>query len=99
MNSGPKNRFMVLTPYGPVLVHNCTQAIARIVLTDAQLEIAKKYKTAMTVHDEIVCCVKEEEGEDALAFMLDVMSQTPKWAQGLPVAAEGGISTSYGEAK
>jgi DNA polymerase len=85
--------------YSGKMAENLTQAVARIVMTDAQIEIAKRYRVCLTVHDEIVCCVKEEEGEDALKFMLEVMSQTPRWAEGLPVAAEGGISTTYGGAK
>jgi len=85
--------------YDGKLAENITQAIARIVMTDAQVEISKRYRVCATVHDEIVCCVKEEESEEALKFMLEVMHRTPAWAEGLPVAAEGGISTSYGGAK
>lgn len=85
--------------HGARLAENCIQALARIVMTDAMLKIGERYKVVMTVHDEIVCCVKEEEAEEALRYMIDYMSVAPEWCAGLPVAAEGAIGTSYGEAK
>jgi len=83
--------------HGAKLCENIIQALARIVMTDAMLKIP--YKVVMTVHDEIVCVVREEESEDAAGVIEDVMSQSPAWAKDLPVACEVGISKSYGEAK
>ena len=54
---------------------------------------------ALTVHDEIVLVVDEDDAEDCLAFCLGVMSQPPVWWKELPVAAEGGIGQRYSEAK
>lgn len=85
--------------YGGKIAENITQALSRIVMTDALLKIAPYYKVVMTVHDEIVCCVPETEAEDALQYMIDVMSVAPAWCAGLPVAAEGAINKSYGGAK
>lgn len=85
--------------YGARLAENCIQALARIVMTDAMLQIGSQYKVVMTVHDEIVCVVKNEEAEDALEFMIECMSVAPAWCAELPVAAEGDWNVSYGEAK
>lgn len=85
--------------YGGRITENVTQALARIILTDAMLKIGERYKVALSVHDEAIAVVPEAEGEEALAFMLDVMSQSPSWAPDLPVMAEGGLGKRYSEAK
>ena len=85
--------------YGGKLAENLTQALSRIVMTDAMLEIGKLYKVVMTVHDEIVVCVPEEEAEEAADVIEVAMSVTPGWCPELPVACEVGISKSYGGAK
>ncbi len=83
--------------YGGRIAENITQALAGLILREAMLKIP--YKQALVVHDEDVAVVREEEGEEALAFMLDVMSQSPAWAPDLPVMAEGGIGKRYSDAK
>ena len=83
--------------YGGKIAENLTQALSRIVMTDAMLKLP--YKIVMTVHDEIVCCVSEEDAEEAAQFIGGVMSVAPGWCKDLPVACEVGISRSYGEAK
>lgn len=85
--------------YSGKLAENVTQALSRIVMTDAMLKVGERYKVALTVHDELVCVVPEAEAEDALDYMLDCMSVAPAWCKDLPVAAEGAIGKSYGEAK
>jgi hypothetical protein len=85
--------------YSGKLAENITQALSRIVMTDALLKIGDRYRVCLSVHDEIVCCVKEENAEDALNFMVATMSVAPSWCPDLPLAAEGAIGRSYGEAK
>jgi hypothetical protein len=85
--------------YGGKLVENAVQALARIVVMDQIVQVNKKYKAAMTTHDEGVFYVKEEDAEEALAFAIEVFSQPPAWAPDLPVAAEGKIAIRYGDAK
>ena len=63
------------------------------------MEDRHPYKVAMLVHDEVVCCVPEHEAEECEKFMLEVMSTTPAWAEGLPLAAETGVSRVYSLAK
>jgi DNA polymerase I-like protein with 3'-5' exonuclease and polymerase domains len=61
------------------------------------LRISKKYKVVLTVHDSIVCCVKDNEVEEAQAFVEQCMRWTPDWATGLPVDCESGTAKSYGD--
>jgi DNA polymerase len=83
--------------YGGKLAENLTQALSRIVMTDAMLKIP--YKAVMSVHDELVYCVKEEEAEKAADVIEAAMSVAPAWCPDLPVACEVSVAKSYGEAK
>lgn len=93
--------------YGGSVTENLCQWIARHVVFDQMLEAEKRwgnyYKhgvgVALTVHDEIVLVVDEDDAEECLRFCLDVMSQPPVWWTALPVAAEGGIGDRYSECK
>jgi len=98
-NVGPNSRFVVRGTNGPFIVHNCVQALARIVVTNQMVAIAKRYKIILQVHDEVVCCVDESEAEEAKAFIMQCMSQPPAWAPDLPVACEADIGKNYGDAK
>lgn len=85
--------------YGGKVTENIVQALARIVVTTQMVEIAKRYKIVLQVHDEVVCCVDEAEAEEAKAFIMQCMSTPPKWAPDLPVACEADIGKNYGDAK
>lgn len=85
--------------YGGKLFENIVQALARIVVLDQAVTISRRGKVAMLVHDEVVACVPKGEAEAFKEFMLQVMSTTPEWAIGLPLAAEGGVSKIYSLAK
>jgi len=51
----------------------------------------------LTVHDSIVCCVPEEEVQEAQAYVEACMRWVPDWANGLPIDCESGIGRSYGD--
>jgi DNA polymerase len=85
--------------YGGKVTENIVQALARIVVTSQVVNIAKRYKIVLQVHDEVVCCVDEAEAEEAKAFIMECMSAPPKWAPDLPVACEADIGYNYGDAK
>jgi DNA polymerase I-like protein with 3'-5' exonuclease and polymerase domains len=85
--------------YGGKVVENVCQALARIVIGDQLLAVAKRYKIVMTVHDAIGCVAPENEAEEALAFVQECMKVRPKWALGLPLDCEGSFGYSYGECK
>ena len=83
--------------YGGKVIENVCQAIARCIIGEQMLNISKRYKVVLTVHDSIVCCVKDNEVEQAQSFVETCMRWTPDWAQGLPVDCESGIGKSYGD--
>lgn len=85
--------------YAGKITNNVTQATARIVMTDGMLRTAKRYPVAGTVHDEQIVVVPEQEGQDALAWVLEQMTMEPKYMPGIPLAAEGGVHRRYGLAK
>ena len=58
-----------------------------------------RFKVALTVHDEVVAVVPEDQAQRSLDFMIKVMSTPPQWAQGLPVACEGDFALTYGDCK
>ena len=83
--------------YGGKIIENVCQAIARCIIGEQMLRIAKRYKVVLTVHDSIATCVKDEEAEKAQAYIEECMRWTPEWAEGLPVDCESGKGKSYGD--
>jgi DNA polymerase len=83
--------------YGGKLVENICQAVARCIIGEQMLEIAKKYKVVLTVHDAVACIVPEAEVEEGMQYVTECMRWTPDWAEGLPVNCEAGHGKSYGE--
>lgn len=83
--------------YGGKVIENVCQALARIVIGEQMLMIAKKYKVAMTVHDAIGCVVPENEAETGKEFVEMCMRIRPKWALDLPLNCEAGVGRTYGE--
>lgn len=81
---------------GPFIVHNCVQALARIIIAEQMLKVHDAgYRLVTMSHDELVCVVPEKQADKALKEIIAIMSTPPVWAPGLPLAAEGGYDTSY----
>lgn len=83
--------------WGGAMVENIVQALARIIVGEQMLEIRKRYRPVLTVHDAAVCVVPTGELQDALVYITSIMSTPPTWAAGLPVACEAKFGQSYGE--
>jgi DNA polymerase len=83
--------------YGGKVVENVCQALARIIIGEQMLRIAKKYKVVMTVHDAIACVAPEAEAKTAQEYVEICMRMRPDWALGLPLNCESGMGKSYGE--
>jgi len=83
--------------YGGKVIENVCQAIARCIIGEQMLKIAKKYRVVLTVHDSIVACVRDEEVQEAQAFVEECMRWRPDWADGLPINCESGTGKSYGD--
>lgn len=83
--------------YGGKVTENVCQAIARCIMGEQMLAIAKRYKPVLTVHDSVVCCVPDDELDEARQYIEECMSTTPSWAEGMPITCESGIGKSYGD--
>ena len=83
--------------YGGKLVENICQGIARCIIGEQMIRIAKRYKVVLTVHDAIACIALEEEAQEAVAYVEECMKWVPDWAAGLPLSCEVGFGKSYGE--
>jgi len=82
--------------YGGKVIENVCQAIARCIIGEQMLRIAKRYRPVLTVHDAIAIVAPIDEADEARAFVEECMSWRPAWAQGLPLACESGMGDSYG---
>lgn len=83
--------------YGPKVVENFTQAVARCVVAEQMLRIQRKYPVKMTVHDSAIPIARIEEKDEALAYVEECMSWVPSWAEGMPLACEAGAALTYGD--
>ena len=83
--------------YGGKVIENVCQAVARCIIGEQMLRIAKRYRVVMTVHDAIACIAPEAEAQEAMAYVMECMRWTPTWAEGLPLNCEVGFSRRYGE--
>jgi DNA polymerase I-like protein with 3'-5' exonuclease and polymerase domains len=92
-----KSRRGMISIWGGSVVENVIQALARIIVGEQMIEINKKYRPVLTVHDAVVCVVPETEVGEALSFITTTMSSPPLWATGLPVACEAHHGASYGD--
>lgn len=74
--------------WGGKLVENVTQAVARDCLAEAMQRVtAAGYNIVMHVHDEMIVDAPNER-TDAAEEITELMSQTPDWAEGLPLKGE-----------
>ena len=83
--------------YGGKVVENVCQALARIAIGEQMLQVNKKYKVVMTVHDAIACIVPEAEVNTAVEYVEMCMRMRPKWGMELPLNCESGYGKSYGD--
>ena len=82
--------------YGGKIAENIVQAVSRDLLAERMLAAqASGFRVVLHVHDEVVCEIPESMDGDALRAFEHLMSQTPAWADGCPVAAEGWRGTRY----
>lgn len=85
--------------YGPKLVENITQAVARLFLTEALLKVIKRYRVVHHVHDELIALAKVADAEECLIFMDEVLRTPPRWFPDIVLYSEGSIGDSYSECK
>jgi DNA polymerase len=83
--------------YGGKLTENICQGLARCIIGEQLLLIAKRYKVVLTVHDAVAYVAPKEEAEEAMQYVMQCMRHVPEWAQGIPLNCEAGYGVSYGE--
>lgn len=90
---GERKKWLRLESYGPKFVENIVQATARDILAEAMLRLnAAGYKIVMHVHDEAVI---EAPPDTSLEDICAIMGQTPAWANGLLLRADGYVCDFY----
>jgi len=87
--------------YGAKLLENIIQALSRLVVmeTATRIRVNYQHKFVMQVHDELAYLVPRGEGESFKNLLITEMSVPPTWMPDWPLAAEGEVGRSYGEAK
>jgi DNA polymerase len=85
--------------WGGKVTENIIQALARIIVMDQAMAVASKYRMVLTVHDEAVFCVPEDEAEQCVQDVIAAFKQPLAWCRSLPLNAAGGYHQSYGKAK
>ena len=91
------SRTGVTSIWGGKLTENIIQHLARAVIGEQMLKIAKRYRVVLTVHDAIAAIARKEEADEARAYVEECMRWVPAWADGLPLNCESGIGVNYGE--
>jgi DNA polymerase len=85
---GATKKWERIETYGPKIVENIVQATSRDLLADAMLRLDRAgFAIVAHVHDEVICEVPE--GKSSVEEICSFMSKGPKWAQGLPLTADG----------
>ncbi len=103
LTRGPGGEFSYMTRmgrnriYGGKVAENLCQAVARCIIGEQIIEIEKRYRVVLTVHDAVACVVPEAEAEEARAYIETCMRASPKWAEGLPLNCESGMAQNYGD--
>lgn len=83
--------------YGGKFTENIVQALARIIVMSQLVRISKKLRVALTVHDSIIALAREDERDEARAYVESCMRWVPSWAEGLPINCESKWGYNYGE--
>ena len=89
--------------YGAKVIENITQALAFLLIMEADLRIAEWSNHELTlahqIHDELIYVVPAEMGSAVLEKAKMEISRRPTWLPWLPLGADGGIGDSYATAK
>lgn len=86
--------------YGGKLTENIVQALARIILSNAELRLAKRgVRAALTVHDELVYVVREDRIQQTYDMVVEELTRPVPWMPELPLACEVKYGPSYYDCK
>lgn len=87
--------------YGGKMLENIVQALARICVMDAAINVRKLtgLPLHLQVHDELVYVTDESVADEHLIVVHREMCKRPPWGLGIPLNAEGDVGNTYGEVK
>ena len=89
-------KWTAIDSYGGKWVENIVQAIARDCLAETMLAVDSiDFNILMHVHDEIVVELLEEQAEKSFDRIKKIMSSGMDWAPGLPLTADGYLTSFY----
>jgi DNA polymerase len=77
----------------------CIQSLARDIIGEQLIAVAKKYDVVMTIHDELVMLCPEDDVDECVKYIRQCMTTAPAWCADLPLDCEVGVGDNYGEAK
>lgn len=86
--TGEQRKWMRLESFGGKFVENIVQATARDLLVEAMQRLSHKgFKIVMHIHDEVV--LEVPESVSSVQEVCAIMAETPAWAAGLVLNADG----------
>lgn len=89
-------KYTSISTWGGKLVENIVQAVARDLLASAMMNLENAgYSIAFHVHDEVILEIPNWDSSKNLANAIELMCQLPKWAEGLPLNADGFDCATY----
>lgn len=87
-------KWACIQTYGPKLVENIVQAVARDLLANALTNLDHAgYQTVMHIHDEAVIDTTPDRAD--IDEISRIMCRLPAWAKGLPLTADGYTCSYY----
>lgn len=85
---GTTKKWERIETYGPKIVENIIQAASRDLLAEAMIRLDKAgFSIVAHCHDEVICEVPH--GSSSVEEVCSIMSENPKWSEGLPLDADG----------
>jgi DNA polymerase len=86
--------------YGGKAFENYCQHVARQIVMWQTTRIHRRFPVALSVHDEAVCVVRDDEVQECIDHATECLSTAPPWCRGnIPLACEIGHGATYGDAK
>jgi DNA polymerase len=88
--------------YGGKVIENVVQSMARAIVMEQSLEVANRHPCArlvLSVHDEAVYVVPEDQAEAVAKTAYDVFCTSPTWWPAVPLSAEAHTGFRYSDAK